>query len=121
MIAEFGAWKLGAIVAPLNPLYTEQELEGALRENGVETIVTLTRFYGRVKRAQPRTPLARVIVTNIKEYFPPLLRLLFTVAREKREGDRITLEPGDHDLARILLEHRGRPFEADGTTITPCS
>lgn len=111
MIAQFAAWKIGAIVAPLNPLYTEQELEGPLRENGIETIVTLTRFYGRVKRVQPRTPLARVIATNIKEYFPPLLRLLFTLAREKREGDRVKLEPGDHDLARLLVEHRGRPVE----------
>ena len=31
-IAEFGAWKIGAIVAPLNPIYTEHELEGPLRE-----------------------------------------------------------------------------------------
>ena len=56
-IAEFGAWKIGAIVAPLNPTYTEHELEGPLREHGIETIVTLTRFYERVKRVQPRTPL----------------------------------------------------------------
>ncbi len=111
LIAQFGAWKIGAIVAPLNPLYTEQELEGPLRENGIETIVTLTRFYGRVKRVQPRTPLARVIATNIKEYFPPLLRLLFTLAREKHEGDRVKLEPGDHDMARLLSEHRGQPVE----------
>src|SRR5258708_4489244 len=40
-IAEFAAWKLGAIIAPLNPLYTEHELEGPLRENGIELIVTL--------------------------------------------------------------------------------
>ena len=73
-IAELGAWKIGAIVAPLNPIYTEHELEGPLRDNGIETIVTLTRFYDRVKRVQPRTPLRHVIATNIKEYFPPLLR-----------------------------------------------
>ena len=44
VIAELAAWKLGAIVAPLNPLYTDAELELPLRENGVETLVTLTRF-----------------------------------------------------------------------------
>ena len=43
-VAEFAAWKLGAIVAPLNPIYTEPELEGPLQANGIETIVTLTRF-----------------------------------------------------------------------------
>jgi long-chain acyl-CoA synthetase len=107
LIAELGAWKLGAIVAPLNPTYTESELEGPLREHGIETIVTLTRFYDRVKRVQPRTPLRRVIATNIKGYFPVLLRMLFTLVRERREGDRVRLASGDHDLAALLAAHRG--------------
>jgi long-chain acyl-CoA synthetase len=107
LIAQFGAWKLGAIVAPLNPIYTEHELEGPLREHGVETIVTLTRYYRRVKNIQPRTGLRRVIATNIKEHFPPLLRVLFTLFREKQDGDRITLEPGDHDFGHLLLINRG--------------
>jgi long-chain acyl-CoA synthetase len=107
-IAELGAWKLGAIVAPLNPIYTDRELEGPLREHGIETIVTLTRFYGRVKSIQKQTPLRHVIATNIKEYFPPLLRLLFTLVRETRDGDRVTLTPGDHDFAHLLLVNRGK-------------
>ena len=107
-IAELGAWKLGAIVAPLNPTYTECELEGPLREHGIETIVTLTRFYGRVKNIQQQTPLRNIIATNIKEYFPPLLRWLFTLARETRDGDRVKLAPGDHALAHLLLINEGK-------------
>jgi long-chain acyl-CoA synthetase len=110
-VAQFAAWKLGAIVAPLNPLYTEAELEGPVREHGVETMVTLTRFYARVKRIEPRTPLKHIIATNIKEHFPPLLRLLFTIVRERRDGDRITLDPADHDWARLLDAHQGRTIE----------
>jgi len=106
-IAEFGAWKLGAIVAPLNPIYTEHELEGPLRDHGIETVVTLTRFYSRVKKVQPRTGVRRVIATNIKEYFPPALRVLFTLLREKKDGDRVRLQPGDHDFAHVLLVNRG--------------
>ena len=41
-IAQFAIWKLGAIVAPLNPIYTEHELEGPLREQDVKLLVTLT-------------------------------------------------------------------------------
>jgi long-chain acyl-CoA synthetase len=108
VIAQFGAWKVGAIVAPLNPTYTERELEGPLRDHGIGTIVTLTRFYARVKAVQPRTALRHVVATNIKEYFPPLLRVLFTIAREKRDGDRIALTAGDHHLARLLRAHQGR-------------
>jgi long-chain acyl-CoA synthetase len=109
LIAQFGAWKVGAIVAPLNPTYTEREIEGPLRDHGIDTIVTLTRFYARVKAVQPRTALRHVIATNIKEHFPPLLRVLFTIARETRDGDRIVLAAGDHDWARLLRAHEGRP------------
>jgi long-chain acyl-CoA synthetase len=117
LIAEFAAWKIGAIVAPMSPMYTEQELEGPLRENGIVTIVTLTRFYDRVKRVQPRTPLTRVIATNIKDYFPPLVRLLFTLTREKRDRDRVKLQPGDHDLSRLLTAHRTEPVETANITV----
>jgi long-chain acyl-CoA synthetase len=107
-IAQFGAWKIGAIAAPLNPIYTEHELEGPLRENGVATVVTLTRFYNRVKSVQAKSGVKRIIATNIKEYFPPILRVLFTLAREKKDGDRITVKPGDHDLSHLLLVNKGR-------------
>jgi len=105
-IAELGAWKIGAIVAPLNPIYTELELERPLREHAIGTIVTLTRFYERVKRIQPKTTTRHVIATNIKEYFPPVLRLLFTLVRETRDGDRVRLAPGDHSFADLLRRHR---------------
>ncbi|MGE0448297.1 MAG: long-chain fatty acid--CoA ligase [Vicinamibacterales bacterium] len=104
-VAELAAWKLGAIVAPLNPIYTEHEIEQPLREHGVETIVTLSRFYERVRRVRARTPVKRVIVSNIKEYFPPLLRVLFTILREKRDGDRVALADGDLRYADLMREH----------------
>ena len=108
LVAELAAWKAGAIVAPLNPTYREPELEPPLRDHGIETIVTLTRFYPRVKAVQQRTGVRRVIVTNIKEYFPAALRVLFTMLREKKEGDRVRLSPGDHDLAHLNLVNRGK-------------
>jgi long-chain acyl-CoA synthetase len=110
-VAELGAWKIGAIVAPLNPTYTEHELEGPLRDNGVETIVTLTRFYDRVKRVQPKTRLKRIIATNIKQYFPFPLRLLFTLFREKKDGDRVRLAASDYDYARLLKQYTGHQLK----------
>lgn len=109
-IAEFAAWKIGAIVAPLNPIYTDHELEGPLREHGIETIVTLTRFYDRIIRVRARTGIKRVIATNIKEYFPPLLRLLFTLVREKRDGDRVTIAAGDLRYDEMLRAGRSLPL-----------
>jgi long-chain acyl-CoA synthetase len=107
LICELGAWKAGAILVPLNPIYTEQELEGALTRTGAETIVVLTPFYRRVKAVQPRTALQRVIATNVKEYLPPLLRVLFTLAKERKDGHRVTLEEGDLWLGDLLERHQG--------------
>src|SRR5512139_3427392 len=49
VIAQLGAWKAGAIVSPINPLYTAYELEHALNEIGAQTVVVLTSFYEKVK------------------------------------------------------------------------
>jgi long-chain acyl-CoA synthetase len=95
LIAEIGAWKAGATVLPLNPLYTAGELRDPLRTAGVEIVVTLTPFYKRLKEIQAETPVKRIIATSIKEYLPPLLRLLFTLFKEKKAGHRIELERGD--------------------------
>ena len=119
LIAELAAWKIGAIVAPLNPIYTEHELEGPIRNNGIETIVTLTRFYERVKHVQPTTGLRHVIATNIKEFFPPLLRILFTIARERRDGDRVAIAATDYEFAKLLRQFGGR--KPQRAPITPDS
>src|SRR5262245_23702452 len=105
-VAEIGAWKVGAVVCPINPTYTEREIETALQANGAETIVTLTPFYGRIKEVQPRTALRTVIATSIKEHLPPVLRLLFTVFKEKQGGHRISLRKGDYWLQNVLRQHR---------------
>ncbi|MGE5840741.1 MAG: long-chain-fatty-acid--CoA ligase [Deltaproteobacteria bacterium] len=102
IIAEVGAWKAGATVFPLNPIYTESELEGPLNNCAPETIVTLTLFYNRVKSIQPNTKLKRVIASNIKDFLPPVLRFLFTLVKEKKEGHRITLQPGDFWFSDLL-------------------
>ena len=49
-----------------------------------------------------------MIATNIKEFFPPVLRLLFTLFREKRDGDRIPLQPGRSRLRAPAAVNRGR-------------
>ena len=115
-VAEFGAWKAGAIVCPLNPTYTERELESALNANGAETVVVLTTFYGRIKEIQARTRVRNVIATSIKEYLPAVLRVLFTLFKEKPGGHRITLRQGDYWLQGLLEQHKGTAPR--GVTVT---
>ena len=108
-VAEFGAWKAGAVVVPLNPIYTERELEAALVATGSTTVVALTPFYQRIKNIQARTSVRHVIATSIKEYLPPVLRVLFSLFKEKKDGHRIALQPDDHWLQALLSAHAGSP------------
>lgn len=108
VIAELGVWKAGGIVASVNPLYTGPELEHALKECGAETAIVLTLFYDKVKSVQARTSLKRIIATNIREYLPKALMVLFMLFKEKKEGHRIRLQPGDLWLADLIREHAGQ-------------
>ena len=112
IIAQLGAWKAGAIAVPLNSLYTPRELEHALNEVGAETVVVLTPFYDKVKSIQARTPVRRVIATNIKEYLPAHMRWLFTLAKEKKGGHRIRLQPGDLRWRDLMAAHAKAPRPA---------
>jgi long-chain acyl-CoA synthetase len=117
LVAEFGAWKAGAVVVALNPTYSERELELALASSGAETVVAMTAFYDRVKAAQARASVRRVIATSIKEYLPPLLRVLFTLFKEKKDGHRINLAAGDFWFQDQLQRHRASARPA--ITIAP--
>lgn len=115
-IAELGAWKIGAILVPLNPIYTEEELVGPLQNTAPKVVVTLTPFYARLKNVQAASGVKHVIATNIKEYFPSLTRVLFTLFMEKRHGHRITLADGDIWLQDLLSAYAGasRPAHRPG-------
>ena len=106
LICQLGAWKIGAIVSPLNPAYNEHELEHSLVEIGAETAVVLTPFYNKLKRLQKSTALHRIVATNIKEYLPRSSRLLFTLFREKKDGHRIKLQHGDKWLQSMLRPYK---------------
>lgn len=95
LIAELGAWKIGATVLPLNPLYTASELRDPIVNAGVRLVVTLTPFYKRLKEIQRDTAVEQIVATSIKEYLPPVLRVLFTLFKEKKGGHRIQLDGGD--------------------------
>jgi long-chain acyl-CoA synthetase len=104
VIAELAAWKLGAMIAPQNPIYNDRELQDSLGATKPETVIVLTPFYERVKRIQPSTTLKRIIATNIKEYLPGVLRVLFTLVKEKKEGHRIELREGDYWFQSLMKE-----------------
>ncbi|MBS1195684.1 MAG: long-chain-fatty-acid--CoA ligase (Long-chain acyl-CoAsynthetase), partial [Actinobacteria bacterium] len=91
VIAYEAIWKAGAVAVAANPLYTAEEFAHQTADAGSRVAFCLTLNYPRVREARPRTALEHVIVTSVKEYFPPLLRTLFTLAKEKKGGHRVDI------------------------------
>jgi long-chain acyl-CoA synthetase len=106
VIAFYGTLRAGCIVTPCNPLYVERELIYQLNDSGAEAIVTLSRFYPLVRKVKDKTKLKAVIVTSIKDYLGGLLKALYTLFKEKKEGDRVRLEPDDFWLLDLLKRYR---------------
>jgi len=109
IIAAYATWRIGGIVVCCNPLYVGREIEHLVQDSGAETFVVMSQFYERVKGIRANTGLKHVIVTNIKEYFPGMLKLLFTLAKEKKEGHKVDIsgDAGSHWFQDIM--HNGTP------------
>jgi long-chain acyl-CoA synthetase len=86
VIAYYATLMAGGIVVPCNPTYVAREIKQQLSDSGAKVIITLSLMYPNVKQVRADTPLQHVVVTNIKEYFPGLLKFLFTLAVENKEG-----------------------------------
>jgi long-chain acyl-CoA synthetase len=114
VMAYFAILKAGAVVVATNPLYTAPEIEYQASDAGIEVMFVMTNFYRTMKKAQPNTRIKRLIVSNLKETLPPVLRVLFTLAREKKGGFRIEGGLGADDvwLKDLLERHKGSPRPA---------
>jgi long-chain acyl-CoA synthetase len=109
VIAYYGTMRAGAIAVPGNFLYTADEIRHELNDAGAKIVATLSCYYNKIHSIRAHTGLRHIIVTNVKEYFPTLLRVLFTVAREKKEGHRVQLASGDDMWLQTLLREVSPP------------
>ena len=116
IVAFYGALRAGAIVVPCNPLYTVPELHHQLADSGAQTLVALSRLYPVAKAAREGTNVKNLIVTNIKEEMPLVLRTLFTLAKEKKDGHRQAFKGDPGAVAfRDVLDAPADPFDAGVT------
>jgi len=83
IIAYYAALRLGAVIVPTNPLYTEKELEFQIKDSGAETLVTLDLLYPKVYKVQPSVGLKRIIVGKIQDYLPPLKKFIYPIIAQK--------------------------------------
>jgi long-chain acyl-CoA synthetase len=113
-ICHFGILKAGGVVAATNPTYPPPKMQFQINDCGAQFVIVLSLFYNAVKQIQAGTKVKKVIVANIKEYLPPLAKILFSLSKEKKDGHRIEqLGVGDEWLQDILARYQGCKVEMD--------
>ena len=110
VIAYYGSMRAGGVAVPFNFLYTQKEIKDQLNDSGAEVMITLSSFYSMVKSVREETSLRHIVVTNIKEYFPALLKTLFTIAMEKKGGHAAKItHPDDMWFQSLLMLASDKP------------
>jgi long-chain acyl-CoA synthetase len=102
VIAAYGIWKAGGVLVQTNPLYKGRDLAFNLKDSGARFLVGLSRLYKEVREVRPHTDLEAVIVTNLHDFFPLKWRLLYGLARAKKEGDVMPSDAGVIPFKQML-------------------
>ncbi len=121
VISFYAVLKAGGVVSATNPTFPEEKMQFQINDSEAKFIISLSLFYNKVKAFQNRTIVEHVIVANIKEYFPQLGRILFTLAREKKDGHRVeNLSSGDFWFQDLLAQHADQTPAVDVTPDDMC-
>ncbi len=71
-IATYAAWKLGAIVVPVNPMYKEKELAYFCNDSGARLFLTLDEIAGNLNLSfLKNTSIEKLITTSPLDFLPP--------------------------------------------------
>ncbi|HOJ84831.1 MAG TPA: AMP-binding protein [Bacillota bacterium] len=85
IISYLAILKLGAVVTPISPVYTSQEVRHQLADSGARVVICQDILYDNVIKTEME--MEAIIVTGIADYLPPLKKalgrsLLSKVARD---------------------------------------
>lgn len=108
LVVTYAAWKLGAIVVPLNPMYKEKELSYLLRDSGSKIMVTLDEIAIALDLSfLKETSVEKVLTTSPKSMLPAdadppaMLR-----------GLRSSRLAGTIDMDELIRSYKGRTVES---------
>jgi long-chain acyl-CoA synthetase len=104
IIGQYGIWKIGGVVVPLNPMYREKELTYYFRDASVRVLVCMESLYGdMIRKVVKETGIEHVITTSELDFLDPhspVPTILKGV--EKAKG----LETSD--FMKLLLRYRAK-------------
>ena len=70
VVANYAAWRIGAVTAMNNPLYTERELAHQLNLSDARVLVTLDMLLPRARNLMKTTAVEKVVICRPESYLP---------------------------------------------------
>jgi long-chain acyl-CoA synthetase len=110
VIADYAAFRIGAVTVMNNPLYTERELACQLNDSDSTVLVTLDILYPLAMNLKRTTGIRSVVFCHITDYLPfPGNKLLPYLKKELYQ--KIPPEPGVHEFLPLLQRQSEAPVE----------
>jgi long-chain acyl-CoA synthetase len=104
LIALYGAWKIGAIVVPLNPMYREKELSYFCRDSGSRILIIQEDVAAELDLDfLKETEVEKIITTSPLDFLPDRYNPPNLLAELKK----ITI-PAGTDLLELIQRHQSR-------------
>jgi len=107
-IIYYGALKIGAVVSPMNPMYTPREVAYQAKDAGARVIFVADVLYKNVEEADKIHKFDRVVVVEVAEYMPAFIKPL---AKRRLKPPKIPYG-GRVVSYKSLLSHKATSYRA---------
>ncbi len=110
-VALFGVLRAGMTVVNVNPLYTPRELEHQLKDSGARAIVIVENFCHTLQQVIRKTPIEKVITTQVADLasFPKSLLINAAAKYVKKLVPKWDI-PGAVPLRTALARGKAQPY-----------
>jgi len=110
IIADHAAYRVGAVTAMNNPLYTERELEYQLNDADVSVLVTLDLLLPRALKIKGNTRIEKIITCHISDFLPFPKKQLFPFVK-KDMYRKIEPQENVYQFMDLLKSYADDPLE----------
>ncbi len=111
-IADHACYRLGAVTAMNNPLYTERELAYQLDDSDARVVVTLDLLLPRLVKIRNQTKIDTIITCHINDFLPFPVKQLFPFVK-KDMYRKITTQTGVYQFMDLLKAHPDAPVQSE--------
>ncbi len=112
VVAWLGIQRLGAVAAPITPIYTARDLRYISQDTDAKAVVCSDRNFGYVSSVIDETPMEQVIVTRLSDLLP-LYKRLFGWIADKVPTGHVDKDQSTHFMTDLMSNGSPRAPEPD--------